>query len=169
MKDRAMQTLYKLALDPLAETTGDPNSYGFREKRSTADAIAQCFACLSQQGSATAILEADIRGCFDNISFEWLMTNIPMNKSILKQWLKAGYIDRNVFHETKDGTPQGSPVSPVMANLALDGLEAAVIGHFPRHLRRQRQIHLVRFADDFVRHEARYVHGARAPIANRRA
>jgi RNA-directed DNA polymerase len=150
MKDRAMQTLYKLALDPLAETTGDPNSYGFREKRSTADAIAQCFACLSQQGSATAILEADIRGCFDNISFEWLMTNIPMNKSILKQWLKAGYIDRNVFHETKDGTPQGSPVSPVMANLALDGLEAAVIGHFPRHLRRQRQIHLVRFADDFV-------------------
>ena len=150
MKDRAMQTLYKLALDPMAETTGDPNSYGFREKRSPADAIAQCFLCLRQKSSATAILEADIRGCFDNISFDWLMVNIPMEKGILKQWLKAGYIDRNVFHETEKGTPQGSPVSPVLANLALDGLEAAVRGQFPRDLRRQRQIHLVRFADDFV-------------------
>lgn len=150
MTDRAMQTLYKLALDPIAETTGDPNSYGFREKRSPADAIAQCFLCLRQKSSATAILEADIRGCFDNISFEWLMAHIPMDKSILEQWLKAGYIDRNVYYETKEGTPQGSPISPVLANLALDGLETAVIGHFPRHLRRQRQIHLVRFADDFV-------------------
>jgi RNA-directed DNA polymerase len=150
MKDRAMQTLYKLALDPIAETTGDPNSYGFREKRSAADAIAQCFLCLSRKRSATAILEADIRGCFDNISFEWLMANIPMDKGILKQWLKAGYIDRNVFYKTKKGTPQGSPISPVLANLALDGLEAAVIGQYPRRLRRQRQIHLVRYADDFV-------------------
>ena len=150
MTDRAMQSLYKLVLDPIAETTGDPNSYGFREKRSTADAIAQCFLCLRQKSSATAILEADIRGCFDNISFEWLLTHIPMDKGILKQWLKAGYIDRNVYYETRDGTPQGSPISPVLANLALDGLEAAVIGHFPRPLSRQRQIHLVRFADDFV-------------------
>lgn len=70
MTDRAMHTLYKLTLDPIAETTGDPNSYGFREKRSTADAIAQCFGCLSQKSSATAIWEADIRGCFDNISFK---------------------------------------------------------------------------------------------------
>ena len=112
MKDRAMQTLYKLALDPIAETTGDPNSYGFREKRSAADAIAQCFLCLRQKSSATAILEADIRGCFDNISFEWLMANIPMDKGILQQWLKAGYIDRNVYYETKNGTPQGSPITP---------------------------------------------------------
>jgi len=112
MKDRAMQTLYKLALDPIAETTGDPNSYGFREKRSPADAIAQCFLCLRQKSSATAILEADIRGCFDNISFEWLMANIPVEKGIVKQWLKAGYIERNVYYETKDGTPQGSPVTP---------------------------------------------------------
>jgi RNA-directed DNA polymerase len=67
---------------------------------------------LRQKNSATAILEADIRGCFDNISFEWLMANIPMDKGILKQWLKAGYIDRNVFHETEKGTPQGSPNTP---------------------------------------------------------
>ena len=150
MTDRAMQTLYKLALDPIAETTGDPNSYGFREKRSTTDAIAQCFACLSQKRSATAIWEADIRGCFDNISFDWLMDNIPMEKSILRQWLKAGYIDRNVYYSTKDGTPQGSPASPVLANLALDGLEAAVIGQWPCNYKRRHQLHLVRFADDFV-------------------
>lgn len=150
MKDRAMQTLYKLALDPIAETTGDPNSYGFREKRSTADAIAQCFQCLRQESSATAILEADIRGCFDNISFEWLRTNIPMDKGILEQWLTTGYIDRNVFYEAEKGTPQGSPASPVLANLALDGLEAAVLGQFPERLKRQRKIHFIRFADDFV-------------------
>jgi RNA-directed DNA polymerase len=150
MTDRAMQTLYKLALDPKAETTGDPNSYGFREKRSTADAIAQCFGCLSQKRSATAIWEADIRGCFDNISFEWLLDNIPMEKGILWQWLKAGYIDRKVYHNTKAGTPQGSPASPVLANLALDGLEAAVIGQRPRSFKRRHQLHLVRFADDFV-------------------
>jgi len=150
MKDRAMQTLYKLALDPIAETTGDPNSYGFREKRSTADAIGQCFQCLRQKSSATAILEADIRGCFDNISFDWLLANSPMDKGILKQWLKAGYIDRNVFYEAEKGTPQGSPVSPVLANLALDGLEAAVLGQFPERLKRLRKIHFIRFADDFV-------------------
>jgi RNA-directed DNA polymerase len=150
MKDRAMQTLYKLALDPIAETTGDPNSYGFREKRSTADAIGQCFQCLRQKSSATAILEADIRGCFDNINFEWLRTNIPMDKGILEQWLTAGYIDRNVFYEAEKGTPQGSPVSPVLANLALDGLEAAILGQFPERLKRQRKIHFIRFADDFV-------------------
>lgn len=150
MTDRSMQTLYKLALDPIAETTGDPNSYGFREKRSTADAIAQCFGCLSQKSSATAIWEADIRGCFDNISFDWLMDNIPIEKGILRQWLKAGYIDRNVYYNTEDGTPQGSPISPVLANLALDGLEAAVIDQQPRSYKRQQQLHLVRFADDFV-------------------
>jgi len=150
MTDRAMQTLYKLALDPIAETTGVPNSYGFREKRSTADAIAQCFVCLSQKRSATAIWEADIRGCFDNISFEWLLDNIPLEKGILRQWLKAGYIDRKVYYDTKAGTPQGSPVSPVLANLALDGLEAVVIGQWPRSFKRRHQLHLVRFADDFV-------------------
>ena len=148
MKDRAMQALYKLALDPIAETTGDPNSYGFREKRATADAIAQCFICLGQRRSVKVIWEADIQGCFDNISYEWLMEHIPMEKGMLQQWLKAGYIDRKVYYETREGTPQGAPVSPVLANLTLDGLEATIRGGATRI--RQRQLHLVRFADDFV-------------------
>jgi len=73
MRDRAMQALYKLALDPIAETTGDPNSYGFRRERSPADAIAQCFQCFRQKTSPTAIYEGDIEGCFDHISHEWLL------------------------------------------------------------------------------------------------
>jgi RNA-directed DNA polymerase len=112
MLDRAMQTLYKLALDPIAETTGDPNSYGFRQERSPADAIAQCFLCFRRKESPTAIYEGDIQGCFDNISYKWMMENIPIEKRILKQWLKAGYIDRNVFYHTEDGTPQGGPSAP---------------------------------------------------------
>jgi RNA-directed DNA polymerase len=150
IKDRAMQALYKLALDPIAETTGDPNSYGFRRERSPADAIGQCFLCFRQRSSPTAVLDADIQGCFETISHEWLLEHIPLEKGILKQWLKAGYIDRHVFTATTTGVPQGGPICPTIANLTLDGLEAAAQGNFPRSLRRQQKIHLIRFADDFI-------------------
>jgi RNA-directed DNA polymerase len=150
MLDRAMQTLYKLALDPIAETTGDPNSYGFRQERSPADAIAQCFLCFRRKESPTAIYEGDIQGCFDNISYKWMMENIPIEKRILKQWLKAGYIDRNVFYHTEDGTPQGGPISPVLANMTLDGLEGTIANRPHRGTKRQAKLHLIRFADDFV-------------------
>jgi RNA-directed DNA polymerase len=150
MLDRAMEALYKLALDPIAETTGDPNSYGFRLKRSPADAIAQCFQCFRQKTSPTAVYEGDIRGCFDNFSHEWLLENIPMEKRILKQWLEAGYIDRKVFYHTEAGTPQGGIASPVLANMALDGLEAAIANQPHRGTKRQAKLHLIRFADDYV-------------------
>ena len=107
MKCRAMQALYLLALDPVAETTADPNSYGFRPGRSTADAIEQCFNVLGKQASPKFILEGDIKGCFDAISHEWLLTHIPMEKAILKKWLKAGYMEQNVLYPTEAGTPQG--------------------------------------------------------------
>src|SRR5436309_8384406 len=97
MKCRAMQALYLLALDPVAETTADPNSYGFRPGRSTADAIAQCFGMLARQDSPQWILEGDIKSCFDKISHEWLLAHIPMEKAMLKKWLKAGYRDRGVL------------------------------------------------------------------------
>ncbi len=102
-----MQALYLLALDPIAEVTSDPNSYGFRQERSPADAIEQCFAALSRQNSAQWILEADIKSCFDQISQDWLLTYIPMEKVILKKWLKAGFIEKDVLHVTEEGTPQG--------------------------------------------------------------
>ena len=90
MHDRAMQALYAIALDPVAETTADPNSYGFREKRSCADAIAQCFLSLCRKTSAQWVFKADIKSCFDQINHDWILENIPLNKTILQKWLKAG-------------------------------------------------------------------------------
>src|SRR4030043_1656600 len=81
MYDRAQQALYKLGLAPVAETTADRNSYGFREGRSCADAVAAAFNALSKPNSATHILEGDIKGCFDNISKGWMLQNIPMEKA----------------------------------------------------------------------------------------
>jgi len=155
MKDRAMQALYLLALDPVAETTADPNSYGFRPGRSTADAIGQCFSVLARQDSPQWILEGDIKSCFDQISHEWLLNHIPMEKSILRKWLKSGYIDKGILYHTKEGTPQGGVISPVIANMTLDGLERSLREVFPLEVRRKGQrycpkVHLIRFADDFV-------------------
>ncbi len=132
MKCRAMQALYLLALDPVAETTADPNSYGFRSQRSTADAIEQCFKALGKARSPQWILEGDIKGCFDAISHDWLLAHIPMEKAILRKWLKAGYMEKYVLHPTEEGTPQGGICSPVLANMTLDGLEKVLMEHFPK-------------------------------------
>src|SRR2546428_6406707 len=120
MRDRAMQALYLLSLDPLAETLADPNSYGFRTHRAPADAIEQCFTVLAKKASPQWLLEGDIRACFDEISHDWLLTHIPMDKGILRKWLKAWYMERNVLYPTEVGTPQGAICSPVIANMALD-------------------------------------------------
>ena len=108
MSDRAMRALYKLALAPVAETTADRNYYGFREGRACADAIPAAFNALSKPNSATWILEADILGCFDNISHEWILENIPLEKRILQQWLNAGYVEKGISFPTRKGTQQGS-------------------------------------------------------------
>lgn len=151
MKDRAMQALYLLALEPIAETLADPNSYGFRRHRSCADAITHCHVVLSRQPAAEWILEGDIRSCFDRISHEWLMRNVPMDKSILRQWLKAGYMDKQSLFPTEDGTPQGGIISPVLANLTLDGLESLLERSIPKMEDGKRnKIHFVRYADDFI-------------------
>lgn len=99
MTDRAMQALYLLALSPIAETTGDPNSYGFRIERSTADAMSQLFVCLSGKASAQWILEADIQGCFDHINHDWLLNHVPTDKVILRKWLKAGVIHKGQLRQ----------------------------------------------------------------------
>ena len=148
MKDRAMQALYRLALDPIAETTADPNSYGFRKERSTADAIEQCFKLLCQEDRSEWILEGDIKSCYDRISHEWLLTHIPMEKTILKKWLKAGFIEKHIYYPTEEGTPQGGIISPVLANMTLDGLERELKKQFPKN--RKAQVNFVRYADDFI-------------------
>lgn len=155
MRDRAMQALYLLALDPVAETTGDPNSYGFRSARSAADAIEQCFITLAKAVSPEWILEGDIRACFDRISHDWLLAHVPTDKAILRRWLKAGFMERHVIQPTEAGTPQGGIISPALANLALDGLEQRLNAAFPRSGPRQGvrfspKVNLIRYADDFV-------------------
>lgn len=152
MRDRAMQALYLLALEPVAETLADKNSYGFRRARCTADAIAQLFILLSRKGAAQWVLEADIKGCFDHISHTWLEAHVPMDKAILHKWLKAGYVESRRLFPTQAGTPQGGIISPTLANWALDGLENELTARFgpTQWFDRKNQVSLVRYADDFV-------------------
>ena len=144
--DRAMQALYKLALAPVAETTADRNSYGFRESRCCADAVAAAFNALARPKSATWVLEGDITGCYDNIAHEWMLRNIPMDTEILREWLKAGYIENGRLYSTHKGTPQGGIISPTLANMTLDGMEQAICNAVPR----QQKVNFVRYADDFI-------------------
>lgn len=152
MKDRAMQALYLLALEPVAETLADKDSYGFRRARGTADAIAQIFILLARKGAAQWILEGDIKSCFDEISHEWLVKHVLMDKTILRKWLKAGYMESNRLFPTDAGTPQGGVISPTLANRALDGLEGELQARFgpTDRLDRKNKVSLVRYADDFV-------------------
>lgn len=157
MYDRAMQALHALALDPVAEATADRYSFGFRTGRCAQDACQKLFGLLSQRVSPQWVLEGDIKGCFDNISHEWLMENVPMDKAIMAQFLKAGFMEQGGWHETESGTPQGGVISPIYCNLALDGMERLLDERFmltPSGNRAKRadrnKVHVVRYADDFV-------------------
>lgn len=143
MKDRAMQALYALALDPIQEATADPNSYGFRIGRSCQDAMAQIQLRLASSKCPEWVLEGDIKGCFDNFSHKWMMDNIPMDKTILKQFIKAGYVFQGQLFPSEKGSPQGGVISPILANMVLNGMEKLVKSQFPK-------ANLTRFADDFV-------------------
>jgi len=148
MTDRAMQALHLLALEPIAETQSDLNSYGFRKFRSCHDAIEKCFNVLSHKYDATWVYEADIKSCFDKINHDWLLENIPMDKNILRKWLKCGYIDNYRKFNTNEGTPQGGIISPVLMNMTLNGLEALIRAKFPAWKRSK--VNFIRYADDFV-------------------
>jgi RNA-directed DNA polymerase len=155
MNDRAQQALHLLALDPVVETTADNNSYGFRQQRSCADAIEQCFNTLSKPNPQW-ILEGDIKSCFDRISHDWLLAHVPMDRAILQKWLKSGYMEKHVLHETTDGTPQGGIISPALSNCALDGLERLLKEKFPTKKPLSSFggkfpcVNLIRYADDCV-------------------
>ena len=157
MTDRAMQALYLLALDPVSETTADRNSYGFRKARSAHDALEQCFTALGKPSkSAQWVLDADIKGCFDNIDHDWMLRLIPTDTQVLRKWLKAGYVERASLFPTEVGTPQGGIISPTLANMVLDGLEHRL----KERIRKRKsangtvvhnpKINLIRYADDFI-------------------
>lgn len=146
IKDRAFQALHLLALEPVSETTADPNAYGFRPYRSTADAIAQCFNVLCRKSSAKWVLEGDIKSCFDEIDHSWLTKSIPMDTCVLEKWLRCGFMDKGVLHYTQSGTPQGGVISPTLMVMTLQGLEQCV----KSACQRSDKVHVVVYADDFV-------------------
>ena len=149
---RAQQALHLQGLEPVAETRADPHSYGFRRNRGTQDAIARVFNLLAQKISASWILEGDIKGCFDNFGHGWFESHIPMNKKVLRDWLKAGYVESGKLFPTEAGTPQGGIASPTIANIALDGLETVLTERFgsTATAMNRLRVRLVRYADDFI-------------------
>jgi RNA-directed DNA polymerase len=154
MRDRAMQALHLLALEPVAENLADGHSYGFRAARSTADAIKHCHTALHNAQRAKWVLEADIQGCYDHISHEWMLKNIPTDVQVLRKWLRAGYVENRRLFPTTEGTPQGGIISPTLANMTLDGLQTILAKKFPRNSDPKKgmrpKVNFIRYADDFI-------------------
>lgn len=147
IRDRIQQAIIKNSLEPEWEAVFGPNSYGFRPGRSCHDAIAQCFirTNMSQSGRDTWVLEADIKGFFDNIAHESILnmiSNFP-KRELIKGWLKAGVFVQGIIHPTRTGTPQGGVISPLLANLGLHGLETFIKSTNPK-------LGVVIYADDFI-------------------
>ncbi|MEA5606468.1 group II intron reverse transcriptase/maturase [Nostoc sp. UHCC 0252] len=155
MKDRALQALVKLALEPEWEARFEPNSYGFRPGRSCHDAIQAIFNAIKQK--AKYVLDADIAKCFDCINQEALLIKLNTSPTIRRQvraWLKSGVMDGKQLFPTSEGTPQGGVISPLLANIALHGMEERIKQYaetLPGGKRNNRySISLIRYADDFV-------------------
>lgn len=159
METRARQALVKLALEPEWEAKFEPNSYGFRPARSGHDAIEAIFLAIRLKPKY--VLDADIAKCFDRINHAALLTKLntfPASHRIIKAWLEAGILDEDTLFPNTDGVPQGGVISPLLANIALHGLETAVTERFRRRLKRQQnpnrptlQPTVVRYADDVRR------------------
>jgi RNA-directed DNA polymerase len=174
MEDRAKQALAKLALEPEWEARFEPNSFGFRIGRSTHDAMKAILIAIARKKGGSFVLDADIKGCFDNIDHESLLQKVntyPRMRRIIKGWLKAGILDKGVFQKSEAGTPQGGVISPLLANIALDGMEQYVKERLEEDLfqaqkarsrreglsagnnnrrRAKDSMTIVRYADDFV-------------------
>ncbi|HEY9633906.1 MAG TPA: group II intron reverse transcriptase/maturase [Coleofasciculaceae cyanobacterium] len=165
IKDRIMQAVVKNALEPSWEARFEPNSFGFRPGRSCHDAIEQLWYRLNGHGKDEWVLDADIKGAFDNISHDYILKAIgeAPSRELIKQWLKAGYVEAEIFHSTNQGTPQGGIISPLLANIALDGLEELLSQYkssrtyesTEKGRKRIREMQfpkysLIRYADDFI-------------------
>lgn len=158
IRDRVMQTIVKNLLEPEWEAVFEPSSYGFRPGRSCADAIGDIFQKITTKAHAKGdswVLDADIKGFFDNISHKHIeksIGNIP-GRRLIKMWLKSGFMEDGSFYETNQGTPQGGSISPLLANIGLHGLEKAVKA-IPYQYRNGKKSHngmgIIRYADDFI-------------------
>lgn len=158
MYDRALQAVVKAALEPEWEAHFEPNSYGFRPGRSAHDAIRQIKICI--QSKAKFVLDADIAKCFDRINHEVLLQKLNTKGKVrrqIKSWLKAGVIDQGAFTAISEGTPQGGVISPLLANIALHGMEERIKQAYPKRMpgkKGKREAipspEIIRYADDFV-------------------
>src|SRR6266849_1520447 len=150
--DRCLQAMVKNALEPAWEARFEGTSYGFRPGRSGHDAIEKIFGLARPNKTKKWVLDADIRGAFDHSSHDYLLKAIgPVpGKELIKQWLKAGYVEQEVFHATEQGTPQGGVVSPLLANIALHGMEEAIGVKYDYRGELIGKRAVVRYADDFV-------------------
>lgn len=156
IKDRIFQNVVKNALEPQWEARFEPSTYGFRPKRSAQDAIVNLFTKLSARSTRQWVFEGDFKGCFDNLNHQYIMdclAGFPAKETIYK-WLKAGYVDNNSFNNTDFGTPQGGLVSPLLANIALHGMEKELgVKYYMdrgRHVLDRKSVGVVKYADDFV-------------------
>ncbi len=151
--DRAMQARVKNALEPQWEARFEPRSYGFRPGRSAHDAIEAIFCLATPQGRRKWVVDTDIQGAFDNISHDFLVTTLAEfpAKHLIKQWLTAGVMENDTLHATLSGTPQGGPISPLLLNIALHGMEAALGSRRYRNgILCPTSRAVVRYADDLV-------------------
>src|SRR6266436_8602798 len=150
--DRCLQAMVKNALEPAWESRFEGSSYGFRPGRNAHDAIEKIYGFSCPNRRKKVVVDADIKGAFDNISQEFILTalgDVP-GKALIKQWLKAGYLEDGRHHETPSGTPQGGVISPLLLNIALHGMEAALgVKHDSQGTSRGTRA-VVRYADDFV-------------------
>jgi RNA-directed DNA polymerase len=149
--ERAKQTLVKLALEPVWEAKFEANSYGFRPGRSCWDAIGAIY--LNIRLKSKWVLDADIAKCFDRINHQALLKKINASPKITRQikaWLEAGVLDGEKLFPTKEGAPQGSSISPLLANIALDGMETIIRQAFTKSKQLKILPVVIRYADDFV-------------------
>ncbi len=149
--DRCLQARVKNALEPAWEARFEGSSYGFRPGRSAQDAIARAYLHSRSNTLTKWVVDADIKGAFDSIDHAYLLKTIGdvPGRGLIKQWLKAGYMEDGVWHDTDAGTPQGGVISPLLANIALHGLEEA-LGMSTKWGQNQGPRAVVRYADDFI-------------------
>lgn len=158
VRDRVIQAIVKAALEPEWEARFEANSYGFRPGRCTMDAIEAIHTTLAQRGASQWVLDADISGCFDNINHEALLQRLPVFTTTIRRWLKAGVVELGHYSNTEAGTPQGGVASPLLANIALDGMERLFGAEAPsgspiapaKRKKQDKGVSLIRYADDFV-------------------
>jgi RNA-directed DNA polymerase len=152
IRDRCLQSIVKNALEPFWEAKFERSSYGFRPGRSCQDAMYRIFGLARSTSKRKFIVDADIKGAFDNIAHMPLLEAIAgfPARELIKQWLKAGYVEEETFTPTEAGTPQGGVISPLLANIALHGMEEALGIRYNKAGELISQRGLVRYADDFV-------------------